>query len=416
MNSVSKVVSQDLCISCGTCQEICPKSAITLTLREGSFRANVDQESCIKCGLCLKVCPSYEIDLSHYTAETLFRGSYRSCYIAQSRDPQTLLNGSSGGVVTSAILRLLEEGFYKSAAVVAYNNFDGENQAKYRVTKERVEIISAAKSKYIPVSVAPLLEYLEGGDYEPIVVVALPCQISAIKSYCKLKRIEDRNILFLGLFCEHTLNYNIYNYYSYLCGEYDEFFFRSKYERGWPGHTVITRGKRKIIIDRKVRMSLKPLFKNNRCRFCIDKLNRLADISFGDCYIKGEESFEGRSSIVIRSEVGAHAFEQIREGLSLQEGSFEDIIVSQGSNGLEINLARAQQVPNNIYINAPFRSDLKIDLEEEKRVYATLRVGAVASRRKDYRRIYKDLNGRYRSRWSNLKEGVKNIFKKKLLL
>lgn len=43
----------DSCISCGTCAENCPCSAIS----QGDTQYNIDADACISCGACAAGCP-----------------------------------------------------------------------------------------------------------------------------------------------------------------------------------------------------------------------------------------------------------------------------------------------------------------------------------------------------------------------
>ena len=42
----------DLCTACGSCEDICPRNAITV-----ADKAVIDQKHCIRCGMCQTVCP-----------------------------------------------------------------------------------------------------------------------------------------------------------------------------------------------------------------------------------------------------------------------------------------------------------------------------------------------------------------------
>ncbi len=68
-------VNEDLCIGCGSCQELCPYNAIEMRyteklLERGSIRtyqAHVLEAVCKGCGTCVSACPLQAINLPHFT-------------------------------------------------------------------------------------------------------------------------------------------------------------------------------------------------------------------------------------------------------------------------------------------------------------------------------------------------------------
>ena len=48
-------VDRSVCVACGCCVKVCPKSAISIY--KGCY-AVVDGEKCVGCGICAKTCPA----------------------------------------------------------------------------------------------------------------------------------------------------------------------------------------------------------------------------------------------------------------------------------------------------------------------------------------------------------------------
>lgn len=46
-------ISEDVCVSCGTCAETCPMGAI----KENGGAFEIDAETCVSCGACAGACP-----------------------------------------------------------------------------------------------------------------------------------------------------------------------------------------------------------------------------------------------------------------------------------------------------------------------------------------------------------------------
>ena len=273
--NVSKTVDKDLCVSCGVCATICPTDAIDFVFERGIFVPKIN-DKCIECDKCLKVCPSYRVDASVYDKESILSGKEIESYTLYTKNTEIRMNSASGGVITQLIINLLEKGIYEKACVVGYDRFTGE-RACSEASSDIQQIIKSAKSKYIPVSIDKVAEEIKRQPDIKMIVVATPCQLLALKSFLKLSKLSDENLLIFGLFCERTLNYNIYTYYQKQFGlkfKQKQFGlkFRAKADeqrlisKGWPGDSLMF-GKTRLFgkykeqfIDRSVRMSLKSYF------------------------------------------------------------------------------------------------------------------------------------------------------------
>ena len=335
--NVMKTRKLDLCTSCEICAAVCPKGAIVMEYKYGQFLPKINDEKCTKCGLCLKLCPGIDIDPLKLRQEKISNhiidGNYLESYTAYSNDPEIRRNSASGGLITTLIIELIKNKQLDAAFVLDFDKFDGK-PARLKATSNINEIINAAKSKYIPASVYNVINTLKKKDNRKYIIVGTPCQIYGIKKFVKKFKISEDNLIFLGLFCEKTLNFNIVQYFKDIYGKLNEqlikFEFRTKEKYGWPGNSKIYFDSgRDIIIDRKVRMQLKKYFQLNRCLFCYDKLNRLADISFGDCYVEGEDDFNGKSSVIVRTKKGEEIFDKYSYLFNLEEENIAKIKKSQ---------------------------------------------------------------------------------------
>jgi len=360
-SNVMRTRELDLCVSCEICSATCPRNAIRMDYKFGQFLPIVEDKNCTNCGLCLDICPGIDIDPLKLRykkfSNDVFDGHYLESYTAYSNDPDIRKNSASGGLITNLIIELIKNKEFDVAFVLDFDRFNGK-PARLKATNDINEILNAAKSKYIPASVYNIIKVLRKKDDRRFIIVGTPCQIHGIKKFIKRFNISEENLLFLGLFCEKTLNFNIIRYFEDIYGKSNEklikFEFRTKEKYGWPGNTKLYFDSgREIIIDKRVRMQLKKFFQLNRCLFCVDKLNRLADISFGDCYIEGKGGFYGKSNVIIRTKKGKDIFSKYSYLFTMERESIEKIKESQHLTDKEDNLEFAKVFikKNNIYPN-----------------------------------------------------------------
>lgn len=341
--NVDKTRQLGLCVSCEICNAICPVEAIKMEYEKGQFIPTVNPKKCINCGLCLKQCPGMRMSSfkEGLNFENSIFGAYLKIYSSYAKDEKIRKNSTSGGLITQLILKLLEDKVYDGAFVLQFETFRN-SPARLKLIENPSELFTAAKSKYIPASVFNIIKTLQKKNHHRYIIVGTPCQITGIKNFIKEANIDSKNLLFLGLFCDSTLNFNIINYFEDKFSRKNEkiirFDFRNKEKDGWPGHPKLYfDSKRQLIAHRKDRMKVKKYFQLESCLYCLDKLNRSADISFGDCYLRWREIPES-STVIIRTEKGKKIFDKYSYLFNSVELNQEAVIKSQGISVKKENL------------------------------------------------------------------------------
>lgn len=335
--TIEKTIHCNLCVSCGICEAICPKLAISMKLSKGQYLPNINKTNCNFCGLCFKICPGIDILPIRYKERDIFNSNSSTSKLLSfniySKNILLRKSSTSGGVITEIITTLIKNNTYDEAFIVPPINCSND-EIKLIQTNNLKDIQLAAKSKYLPVSAYNIIKTLLKRDNKKYIIVATPCVLDGIIKVIRNFNIDINNLLFLGLFCDRTLNLNIIEYfnknYNKSNDEIDEFDFRSKLKNGWPGNVRMHfKSGKDYFIDKSIRMNLKKYFTLNRCFYCFDKLNSFADISFGDCYIPHEESFYGKSNIIVRTNRGKDVMKEVKSAFVIHSCSFSQIESSQ---------------------------------------------------------------------------------------
>lgn len=336
--NISSVVENNLCVSCGICAGVCPKKCITSTLEAGSYQPTIDENSCVNCGLCCKVCPGKSSDYTTCAANDIFFGQAIKCLAAQTKDKEILAQSTSGGVITTLIKNLLRDKIYDAAFLVDTYNHDEETFTNLYTTES--DFFNTPKSRYVTVNQSRAVSYMLKNPDAKLILVGSSCFIQGILkviAHCKLNR---ENYFLAGLFCDKTMNYNVWNFFKEIGA--DKLYFRTKEQGGWPGNVGIEKQGEKIILPREVRMNMKDFFCVERCNYCLDKLNQFADISFGDNYTSTPlpahmDKTTGTSCLIIRTERGAKIFDKYIDDFFTHELSATEIYKSQNIEARKAN-------------------------------------------------------------------------------
>ena len=345
-----EVVNSGLCSGCGTCVSLCPQSAVDLVIDrvKGVYIPKTDGEKCNWCGICFKVCPGHSANPTQTNPEETIQdeetelnnvliGNRHDCYIGHSSNQKTRHDTTSGGLVTQLLVFALEEQIVDGALTIRMNE-ERPLEPEPFIARTRVEIVSASKSKYCPVPANIALREIRQHEGK-FAVVGLPCQIRGIRKAEALdKRLKERIILHMGLFCSHTVNFVgteiLLGKIGVLKQDVKQLCYRGY---GWPGHlSVLTKkGERKFIKYRDYWNSLfgPNFFTPLNCLSCGDHTNELADLSFGDPWLKDmiRNDKEGSSIVISRSIIGDEILERAKSAraITLNRIDVKSVVKSQ---------------------------------------------------------------------------------------
>ena len=348
-NTILSVLNEGLCRGCGTCIALCPKNAIILTKtdKKDIFMPKLNLKNCSNCGICLNVCSGLGIDFKKLNLNVFGEehkksviGTNVNCYTGYSKDIEIRLNSSSGGLVTQILIFALEKGIIDGALVTMMNRENPVEPESF-IARTKEEVIGASKSKYCPVPAnVALKEILNAPDNEKFAVVGLPCHIHGIrKAELINKRLKDKIIFHLGIFCHHGTNFDGTNFFIDRMNLDKNKITKLEYRGdGWPGNFKVILNDKEVKKDLFFFFFLFPsiyFFTPKRCFMCSDALNELADMSFGDAWLPRiqEKDNIGTSMIISRTKKGDQLLRKLKkeDNIELDFCKKSEVIESQRS-------------------------------------------------------------------------------------
>ncbi|RCV64842.1 coenzyme F420 hydrogenase subunit beta, partial [Methanophagales archaeon] len=313
------LITERLCTMCGTCVGVCPTDALDVNLRGYPVR---DIDRCMNCNLCMEVCPGIGIDMPAFT-EKIFGdvykienklGIFKDAYAVSSTNSDLKLNGTSGGFITDFLVQLLETKQIDGAIVTTTSEAHPE-KAEVIVAQTKKEILESTQSKYISVSVNQIFREIKKKEGK-FALVGLPCHIQGFR---KLSAVDPNTakkiVLTIGLYCGMTMKpkatSDIIKYFKVS----PETIQKIEYRGGnWPGEfRILLKNGIKYSLHKDIYRYFFRLYCPERCIYCIDYSNELADISVADAWIVGKNGQwrypDGKSIVLIRTKTGKHFFE-----------------------------------------------------------------------------------------------------------
>jgi len=360
-NVCTRIVANDLCIGCGMCVAMCPTGNLAIKFNQhGEYVVHEQGAKCSDtCGLCLAVCPFYDNEENEDTlGEKLFStvagmkhcketGYYQDCFVGYSAMGEYREQGSSGGMATWMLERLVQENLVDYVGCVSATN-DRDRLFKFSVCTTLEQVRDCSGSCYYPVELSDMIRHIlsHEGRYA---IIALPCMCKSIRLAMKVNiKLRTRIKFLLGLTCGQTKSKFFAEYVCSLGGGNPEQLSKIEFRVKDPEHRASDYGVRfycesqPSLIDEALVFYSEGIgqiwsarcFTPNACDFCDDIFSESADVCFMDAWLpKYSSDWRGHSIVLVRSEsIRDLLVSSIADGtVHLDNISIDNVIKSQSS-------------------------------------------------------------------------------------
>lgn len=204
---VDQVTGGGFCIGCGACAVGVPDIGIAdtpLGLFEARRLGSGDTTHA-------DVCPFSSLKDEDYFGRKLYGqgsrfdrrvGYYREIYGGHVAESEYRRNGSSGGLVTWVLSRLLAEGDI-DAVIHVGSTGRRDDLFAFRISETQEDIASNAKSRYYPVHMDQVMEQVLNSD-KRFAFVGVPCFVKAVRLLAEANPVIAERIRYcIAIFCGH---------------------------------------------------------------------------------------------------------------------------------------------------------------------------------------------------------------------
>lgn len=319
-------IYKEYCTGCGLCKSL-RKSDIELTekgFREISSTDGIDFDFaniCVAGGIQCKDMDRYKI-----------WGREKGVFLAYSEDELIRKSASSGGVLTTIAIYLLQNHKVDGVIQICQSDVDPiETNVVCSRTKE--DVLKCMGSRYS--ASMPLENIIQLLNKEEVYAfIGKPCDVTTLRNYVNTNEEYKQKIPYmLSFFCAGapSRNANIRLLNKLQCNEHNCTYLRYRGE-GWPGFATATNssGQTSKITYREAWRDTLGRDIRKICRLCLDGIGEMADISCGDAWYldrNNEPIFEendGRNVVFCRTEKGRELFDEVTLSGDLCASNYDD--------------------------------------------------------------------------------------------
>lgn len=310
-------IYEKYCTGCGLCKAL--NKCELITDEKGFYHPTQPAD------ILNKVCPVSGVHTMKLNCNDIW-GRSNAVYLGWSNDPLLREKASSGGVISEIVRYLINS---KKIDSVIHIGVDQLIPTKTKVFFSRTpeEAVSHCGSRYCISSPLSELDKLEKG--KKYAFIGKPCDVVALRNYMELNPEYKKKIRYLlSFFCMGLPSDDAQKKLleKLDCVECKSLNYRGN---GWPGFaTAIDKNgkKHQITYDESwgkiLGRDLMPA-----CRFCIDGIGEMADISCGDAWYLTSDNkpdfteHDGRNVIFARTAVGNELLQEMkkRDIITLEE-------------------------------------------------------------------------------------------------
>ena len=133
--------------------------------------------------------------------QEFFFGHQIGCQVGYAADAEVRTRSASGGLISAALIHLLETGRVQGVLVCRLGVKDGSLKARPFIAVNREEVLASAGSIYLEVN--PLSDLGKVRAFEGrLAMVGLPCHLEMLARLAKREPgIKDKIGFTIGLFC-----------------------------------------------------------------------------------------------------------------------------------------------------------------------------------------------------------------------
>jgi coenzyme F420 hydrogenase subunit beta len=361
-NLFDTVVKGGYCVGCGACAMV-SGSSIKMDLdSHGQFVARINtDETGSSSGVSVQtVCPFSNESLNEdELSKELFGktakhhkkiGYYLSTYAGYVNEGDFRSRGSSGGMATWVISKLLSEDLI-DGVIHVHQRQPTENDSRlfqYQLSTTLEQIQNGAKSRYYPIELSQVLEIVRErpGRYA---IVGIPCFIKAVRLLTRQDPILAERIKFcIGLVCGHLKSKYFADMFAWQCEIQPNSLTAFDFRRKIPGKQASDYGIEATGIDQNGQSATHTgairnlygadwglgFFKYKACDYCDDVMAETADIVVGDAWLPQYiRDSQGTNVVVVRHPLIHQLIEKaISDGqLKFDHISVNKIVKSQSS-------------------------------------------------------------------------------------